>query len=136
MLSNCALLLAYVYGEPGGWYAICRSHIDGFPCDYALIHSNPGDLEIHAVRAFYLDGTEVGTDELDAIRKAVSTYNRSDEPPVTTLTEEEIDAAAAAVRAAREEEEPEDPADWLQELCRGGSDLAFCNWEAVVEAVK
>lgn len=133
-LKNCALLLAYVHGLPGGWYGIASGHIDGFRSDYALIHSHPGNLELHPIRAFYLDGAEDCLDELEDIRRAVKDYHHLDElPPVTTLTAEEKTAALQAVREAFEESGQPDAADWLRKLCADApaSDLSFCDWDAV-----
>lgn len=108
-LVNCALLVAYTAGKPGGWYAVAAGHIDGFSNNYALIHSNPGNMAVHPVRAFCLAGTESELYELEEHRAAVKQYNDMDELPlVATLTAEEIEAAKNAVREAWADSEAED----------------------------
>ena len=136
-LANCAMLAAYIHGQPGGWYGIAAGHIDGFANDYAIVHCEPGNLAMHPIRAFYLGGEESELQELEEVRTAVKNYNEWDELPlVTTLTAEEIEAAAAAVREAISEESPEDVEEWLRELCdQPASDFSCCNWGAVVAAV-
>ncbi len=137
-LVNCALLVAYVYGQPGGWYAIADGHIDGFSNDYALVHSNPGDTSAHPIKAFYLDGSESELYDLKEHRQAVKEYHDYDELPlVTTLTKEEITAAVEAVREAAKEAQTEDVEEWVRELCGESvvSDLSFCDWNSVVGAI-
>ena len=142
-LVNCALLVAYVHGQPGGWYGIAQGSADGFPCDYAIIHDNPGNLECHPIRAFYLAGGESDLEELEYARKAVAEYRDGELPLVTTLAPEEIQSSIDAVREAWAEAlahhrpAPEDPEAWLRSLCSDSvaSDLSCCNWDAVLEAL-
>ena len=138
-LVNCALLAAYIYGQPGGWYCVCSGHIDGFRSDYALVHSNPGDLECHRIRSVYLDGSELPEyqAELDEILDAQAKQNDGERPLVATVTAEEKAATLAALRDAAEAEEVGDLEEWLEALCKkGSSDVAFCDWAAVAAAVK
>jgi len=136
-LQNCALLCAYVYGAQGGWYAIAKGSIDGFSCDYAIIHSNPGNMECHPVRAFYLDETESELFDIEEHREAIKQAHEMDELPlVAKFTSEEKEAARLAVREALDEAQPEDKERWLAKLCDGPSDLSFTDWSAVVEAVR
>ena len=138
-LVNCALLCAYIFGEPGGWYVIADGDIDGFNSDYALIHSNPGDLCCHKVRAIYAEDEATAAeynDEIEEIRVAVAEERRMEELPlVAILTAEEIEQARKAVHEALDEEQPEDAEQWLRELCEGGSDLSMCDWNATVAAI-
>lgn len=136
-VQNCALLLAYVYGSPGGWYGIVKSSIDGFSSDYALISSNVGDWECHPAQVFCVTGDEDAREELEEIRQAVKESFEMDElPMVATLTEEEIQAAKQNVKEAFQDSEESDLAEWLEELCsKSSSDLSYCNWEAVAETV-
>lgn len=138
-LANCALLAAYIYGQPGGWYCICSGHIDGFRSDYALVHSMPGDLECHKIRAVYLDGSELPeyTAELEEILDAQAAKNGGDRPLVTTVTEEEKCLTLQALREAAEADEVSDVEAWLESLCKSGcSDVGICDWAAVAEAMK
>lgn len=133
-LVNCALLAAYIYGQPGGWYCVCSGHIDGFRGDYALINSNPGDLECHQIRSVYLDGSELPKyqAELDEVLDT-----QDERPLVAVVTAEEKEATLAALREAAEAEEVGDLEEWLEALCKeGSSDVAFCDWAAVAAAVK
>ena len=137
-LTNCALLAAYIYGQPGGWYCVCSGHIDGFRSDYALVHSNPGNLECHQIRSLYLDGSESEYHtELNDILDAQAKQNDGERPLVTTVTAEEKSATLAALRDAAEVEGVQDLEAWLEALCKEGcSDVAFCDWSAVAAAVK
>lgn len=100
-VQNCALLLAYVSGSPGGWYGIVKSSIDGFSSDYALISSNVGEWECHPAQVFCVTGDEDAREELEEIRQAVKESFEMDElPMVATLTEEEIQAAKQNVKEA------------------------------------
>lgn len=199
-LANAALLVAYIHGQPGGWYGIASGSIDGFPADYAIVHAIPGNIVPHPIRAFFIDGDEdqSALEELEEIRQAVADEHGYEELPlVATLTDEEIAAAEVKVRDAWGERgnlygtigdvpvrsirgnvevmetgelngktvqpgmllseegnengfvysdseillwngspwERSDQAEWLKELCAGVSDLDFCDWDAVVEAV-
>lgn len=137
-LRNCALLCAYAFGSAPGWYGIAHGSIEGFPADYAVINSVPGNIELHQVRAFYLLGNEDYLDELEEIRQAVADYHNDDELPlVTTLTADEIEAARLKVREALLEEAPDDAETWLQELCEEpASDLLGTDWTAAAERVQ
>lgn len=140
-LQNCALLCAYVYGQPGGWYAIVKGSIDGFAADYAMVHSNPGDFAVHPVRALFTESEAEKVEYAEGlaeIQQAVQEEHRMAEPPpVAVLTPEEIAAATAAVREALDEAEVEDAVEWLRDLCDNtSSDLTMTDWDAVVEAVK
>lgn len=103
-LQNCALLCAYVYGQPGGWYAVAKGSIDGFASDYALVHSNPGNFANHSVRAIFAESAEEAkeyAEDLAEIQQAVQEANGMEEPPaVAVLAEEEKKAALGAVREA------------------------------------
>jgi hypothetical protein len=137
-LQNCALLVAYVYGQASGWYGIASGHIDGFQSDYAIIHVNPGDFAMHRIHAFYLAGTEEEyMVELEVIRQACAEENESELPLVATLTPEEIQHAVEAVRAAWSESEEEDAEEWLRELCESSSAsfVTHCDWAAAAEPV-
>jgi hypothetical protein len=136
-LSNCALLVAYIHGQPGGWYGIASGHVDGFANDYAYVHSNPGDIQVHPIRAFFIEGTENADElaELDQICAAVAEYHDSDRPLIATFTGEEKEAALVAVRQALAQEKPEDTEAWLRDLCGSFSELSFCDWDAVVKGL-
>jgi len=136
-LVNCALLAAYIYGQPGGWYFVCSGQIDGFKSDYALVHSNPGDIECHRVRTVCLAGDELPEyqAELDEILNAQAAQNDGEKPTICTVTAEEKTATLAALREAADAAEVEDLEAWLQQLCESGSsDVAFCDWAAVARA--
>lgn len=139
-LANCALLCAYVFGQPGGWYVIADGNIDGFNSDYALIHSNPGDLCCHHVRAIYAESDATAkeyADEIEEIRTAVAKEIHMEELPlVAVLTADEIELARKAVMEALAEEQPADVEQWLRGLCSGGSELSMCDWDAVVDAAR
>lgn len=138
-LSNCALLAAYIYGQPGGWYFICDGHIDGFRSDYAVVYSNPGDIECHRVRTVCLAGDELPEfhSELEEILDAQAAQNDGDKPLTCTVTAEEKTATLAALREAAEAEEVQDLEAWLEALCKNGcSDVYSCDWSAVATAVK
>lgn len=101
-LQNCALLCAYVYGAPGGWYAIAKGSVDGFPSDYALVSSNPGDCACHPVRALYAAHKSELVEyaaHIAAVVQAVKDEH-GDAPLVAVLTAEEQEAARLVVRDA------------------------------------
>lgn len=138
-LVNCALLAAYIYGQPGGWYFVCSGHIEGFKSDYALVHSNPGDIECHRVRTVCLAGDELPEyqGELDEILNTQAAQYDGEKPLVCTVTDEEKQATLAALREAAEAAEVKDVEAWLEGLCKEGcSDISFCDWSAVAAAVE
>ena len=138
-LTNCALLAAYVYGQPGGWYCVCSGHVDGFRNDYALIHSVPGNLDAHNIRVVCLAGAEFPEfqGELDEVLAAQAEQNNGKRPLVMTITAEEKAAALQALREAAETEEVTDVAEWLETLCKSRrSDVSCCDWSVVADAVR
>lgn len=138
-LQNCALLCAYAFGQPDGWYMIADGNINGFPSDYAMIHGNVGDIECHKIKAiFAINKSEIDqyAGEIEDIRKAVAEAYRMVEPPaVSVFTPEEIEHARRAVRDALEAAAPEDTEGWLRGLCKGVSDLSMCDWTATLAAI-
>ncbi|MDE2019387.1 MAG: hypothetical protein KGJ13_03500 [Patescibacteria group bacterium] len=136
-LQNCALLAAYIFGKPGGWFFLCNGSVDGFSNDYALIHSTPGNIECHSVQAVYLNGDELFQSELSEILEDQAAKNGGERPPVETFTDEEKQGAIGALREAAEAEEVEDLEEWLETLCNNSpSDVSFCDWAAVAAEIK
>lgn len=135
-LVNCALLAAYIYGNPGGWYCICDGHIDGFRNDYAVVHSNPGNLACHSIRVVCLDGSELPEyqAELDEILNDQAAHG--EKPMVATVTLEERQATLQVLREAAEEANVGEVEEWVETLCKSGcSDVSCCDWAAVAAAI-
>lgn len=138
-LQNAALLCAYVFGAPGGWYGVAKGSIDGVRSDYALIHSDVSRFASREIVEFLLTGDETELADLDAIREAVKEDQGMDAlPGVRMLTFADVAAAVklAKAAAAAEEVEPHCLPLWLRDVCGTASRLTLCGWWEVARMVQ
>ena len=128
-LQNAALLCAYVFGAPGGWYGVAKGSVGGVRSDYALIHSDVSRFASREIVEFLLTGDETELADLDAIREAVKEDQGMDAlPGVRMLTFADVAAAVKLVRAGAEEAEPPCLPSWIRDVCGTTSDLTLCDW--------